>query len=350
MTLPDKAEFVVIGAGVHGLSTAWHLASLRGRGDDIVVLDKSAPGAGASGIACGVVRNNYFQPAMRELMAHSVAVWESDPEAFSYHGVGYLQISPASMREGVERIHREQSDIGYESRLVCGARESDAYMKGVFRDWRATGVDSVLHEMRGGYANNMASVRGLVAKAEGAGVKIFSETEATGFERDASGAATAVLTTRGKVECGQVVIAAGPWVKTFWDFLELPNTISVKSNGETRDDVAMWRYWALQEGTLKVSPDYLTDNDGKMPPVTHLDSEEPLLGGDGEVLREHWGIYYKPDLNFNGVQGGAAPQKVERPAEEVRGGSVRAEVAGVCGGGGLCADVVRGAGFRAGAV
>ena len=317
-TLPSKAEFVVIGAGVHGLSTAWHLASLRGRGDDIVVLDKSAPGAGASGIACGVVRNNYFQPAMRELMAHSVAVWESDPEAFSYHGVGYLQISPASMREGVERIHREQSDIGYESRLVCGARESDAYMKGVFRDWRATGVDSVLHEMRGGYANNMASVRGLVAKAEGAGVKIFSETEATGFERDASGAATAVLTTRGKVECGQVVIAAGPWVKTFWDFLELPNTIAVKSNGETRDDVAMWRYWALQEGTLKVSPDYLTDNDGKMPPVTHLDSEEPLLGGDGEVLREHWGIYYKPDLNFNGVQGGAAPQKVERPAEEVR--------------------------------
>ena len=47
--------------------------------------------AGASGIACGVVRNNYFQPAMRELMAHSVEIWESDPKAFrvSSH-VGYM--------------------------------------------------------------------------------------------------------------------------------------------------------------------------------------------------------------------------------------------------------------------
>jgi hypothetical protein len=44
----------------------------------IVILDKTDVGAGASGIACGVVRNNYYQPAMRELMAHSVSVWESD--------------------------------------------------------------------------------------------------------------------------------------------------------------------------------------------------------------------------------------------------------------------------------
>ena len=317
MTFPSKAEFVVVGAGIHGLSTAWHLAAMRGRGDDIAVLDKSAPGAGASGIACGVVRNNYFQPAMRELMAHSVEIWESDPAAFSYHGVGYLQVSPESMREGVERIHREQRDIGYESRLVSGARESDAYMRGIFHDWRARGVDSVLHEKRGGYANNMASVRGLAAKAEGAGARIFSGTTVTGFDRDGAGAVTAVLTDRGKIECGQVVIAAGPWVKSFWDFLELPDPITVKADGGVRDDVPMWRYWALQEGTLGVPPDYLADNDGNMPPVTHLDSDEPLVGEDGETLREKWGIYYKPDFNFNGVQGGAAPMRVERPAERV---------------------------------
>ncbi|MGI8538531.1 MAG: FAD-dependent oxidoreductase, partial [Rubrobacteraceae bacterium] len=99
MQLPAQATYVVIGAGVHGLSTAWHLAKeLRtrglGSGEDIIVLDKTGVAGGASGIACGVVRNNYFQPAMRELMAHSVSVWESDPEAFSYHPVGYMQISP----------------------------------------------------------------------------------------------------------------------------------------------------------------------------------------------------------------------------------------------------------------
>ena len=77
--LPNKAKYVVIGAGIHGLSTAWHLGEkLKKNGgvkeNDIVVVDKSSVAAGASGIACGVVRNNYFQPAMRELMAHSVAV------------------------------------------------------------------------------------------------------------------------------------------------------------------------------------------------------------------------------------------------------------------------------------
>ena len=91
--------YVVIGAGIHGLSTAYHLAKeLRtrglGSGSDVVVLEKAAPGAGASGIACGVVRNNYFQPAMQELMQACVEVWESDPGAYAYNAVGYMAIGP----------------------------------------------------------------------------------------------------------------------------------------------------------------------------------------------------------------------------------------------------------------
>jgi len=61
--IPASSRYIVIGAGIHGLSTAWHLArELRARGlgggADIVVLDKRGVGAGASGIACGVIRNN----------------------------------------------------------------------------------------------------------------------------------------------------------------------------------------------------------------------------------------------------------------------------------------------------
>ena len=79
-TLPKKAKVVIIGGGIHGLSTAWKLSETYKNENDIVVLEKKDIAAGASGIACGVVRNNYFQPAMRELMAHSVSVWESDPK------------------------------------------------------------------------------------------------------------------------------------------------------------------------------------------------------------------------------------------------------------------------------
>ena len=75
MAFPEHADYVIIGAGIHGMSTAWRLAeNLRAKGEAvegrIVILDKTGIAAGASGVACGVVRNNYFQPAMRKLMAH----------------------------------------------------------------------------------------------------------------------------------------------------------------------------------------------------------------------------------------------------------------------------------------
>ena len=114
MSLPLYSPYLIVGAGIHGLSTAYHLAVAlrarrRGSGEDIVVIDKTGIAAGASGIACGVIRNNYLQPAagidgaqrarlgrrcgvlqpaMRELMAHSVRVWEGDAESYSYHPVG----------------------------------------------------------------------------------------------------------------------------------------------------------------------------------------------------------------------------------------------------------------------
>ena len=59
-TLPSKAKVVIIGGGIHGLSTAWKLSETYKNPGDIVVLEKKDIAAGASGIACGVVRNNYF--------------------------------------------------------------------------------------------------------------------------------------------------------------------------------------------------------------------------------------------------------------------------------------------------
>src|SRR5689334_9344841 len=192
MSLPSKARYVVIGAGIHGLSTAYHLArqlEAKGRSAeaDIVVLDKGRVGSGASGIACGVVRNNYFQPAMRELMAHSVGVWESDPEAYSYHPVGYMQISPEVMHAGVATIYEQQKAIGYESVFVEGEAESLRYMKSLLHDWQARNITSVLHEKRGGYANNMASLRGLAAKARAAGVEIVEGVEVKDMKPSQSG-------------------------------------------------------------------------------------------------------------------------------------------------------------------
>jgi glycine/D-amino acid oxidase-like deaminating enzyme len=318
------SRYVIIGAGIHGLSTAWHLARRlratgQGSGSDVLVVDKTGVAAGASGVACGVVRNNYFQPAMRELMAHSVGVWESDPEAFAYHGVGYVQIAPESMRADVEQIYAEQQAIGYPSELVVGERACREYLTGMFSDWQAPGVSVVLHEKRGGYANNVASLKGLAAKVEAEGVTIRTGVQVTGLAVD-GGAVTAVQTDQGTIGCEQLVVAVGPWIRDIWAMLELPDRIAVTGpDGSVHPDRAMWTYWALQEGVLEVDPGEFRDNRGGMPPVLHVDSDQPLYDdADGSLITdEMWGIYYKPDFSFGGVQGGASPVPVARPAADV---------------------------------
>lgn len=326
MALPEHVDYVVIGAGIHGLSSAWRLAErLAEKGETadgrIVVLDKSGIASGATGIACGVVRNNYFQPAMRNLMAHSVGVWESDPEAFSYHPVGYMQISCEAMRDDVAQIYTEQKAIGYESEFIEGADASAGYMRKFFSDWQAQGITSVLHEKRGGYANNTKSMYGLAKKVEDLGVRIISGIEVKGFKTEnGSAAVRAVETDKGSISCQHVIIGAGPWVRDFWNMLDLPRTIDVRSpNGEVHRDVDMWRFWQLEEGVLQVDPEMMMTDDGKMPPVIHVDTDAPLMSDeDGSLITDQmWGIYYKPDWHFGGVQGGAAPYKVETPAQEV---------------------------------
>ncbi len=322
--MTENVRYVIIGAGIHGLSTAWQLArQLRetgqGSGSDIVVLDKTGVAAGASGVACGVVRNNYFQPAMRRLMAHSVAVWESDPEAFAYHGVGYVQVAPEAMRADVEQIYAEQQAIGYDSELVVGEDACRAYLTDLFSDWQAPGSSVVLHEKRGGYANNVASLKGLAAKAEAEGVTIRTGVAVTGLTMDGE-TVTAVRTDQGDIGCERVVVAAGPWVRDFWAMLGLPDRIPVTGrDGSVHPDRPMWTYWALQEGTLEVDPNEFLDNRGELPPVLHVDSDQPLYDDtDGSLITDQmWGIYYKPDFNFGGVQGGASPVPVARAAADV---------------------------------
>src|SRR5581483_2719450 len=151
MQVPARSQYVVVGAGIHGLSTAYHLAKeLRSRGlgsgTDVIVLDKTRPGAGASGIACGVVRNNYFQPAMSELMQACVEVWESDPEAYHYNPVGYIALGPEVQQPDLVEVAERHEKIGYRSELIVGEAEVDRHMKELFPDWRAQGVTVCLHE------------------------------------------------------------------------------------------------------------------------------------------------------------------------------------------------------------
>src|SRR5256885_4797069 len=123
--LPESAPYIVLGGGVHGLSTAYHLARAleetgQGSGADVRVLEKERLGAGASGIACGVVRNFYFSPPMAEVIRVSVELFESDPAGFGYHPVGYIAAVPEVQAQDCVTIQRHQAEIGYRSDVVLG--------------------------------------------------------------------------------------------------------------------------------------------------------------------------------------------------------------------------------------
>jgi glycine/D-amino acid oxidase-like deaminating enzyme len=309
MAVPQASRFVVIGAGVHGLSTAYHLArALRekgqGSGADVVVLEKKRVGAGASGIACGVVRNFYYQPAMNEIMRVSVGVWEEHPDVLGYHPVGYIAAVPAPQAEDLVTIARNHSRLGYDSELVLGERDCARHMEVLLPDFHTEGLEAVLHEKQGGWAEREVTLAGLARLARDEGVTILEGVEVTGFDRR-GGTVHAVETSQGPIATEMVIVAPGPWAGRFWALLGLPATVQVR----TPDGLVtrpMFHYLKLQEGEIHTEVVYATATGGE-PPVIHVDHNLPLVSDmTGQVITDQpWGIYFKRDKG--GVQGGAVP-------------------------------------------
>jgi len=305
--LPHSARTLVIGAGVHGLSTAWHLARA---GEEVVLVDKAGVGSGASGIACGVIRNNYFQPAMQELMAACVEIWESEAEKLHYHPSGYIALGPDVQEEDLTAVYERQQQIGYPSSLYAGEAEVAAHMRSLYDDWRAPGLTVCLHEQAGGYAFNRESMAGLADLARAAGAEFHLGVEVTGFEFDGSDAVTRVQTSAGAIDVEQVVVAVGPWVASLWEMLGLSDRIDVRQpDGTVAEDLPMWTYWYLQEGEVEIDPKGFVTTDGRTSPVLHVDSDQPLYDDQGKLITdEFWGVYFKPDRDS--IQGGAQPLRV----------------------------------------
>lgn len=271
--LPPSAQVVVVGAGVHGLSTALHLAELQGSGAGIVVLDKQRVGAGASGISGGIVRNFYLSAAMNEIVRRSVEIFELDPGLFGFRQVGYVAVVPEAQAEELERIAAQHAEVGYASTLVQGAEPVRAHMKSLFPDWRARGSTALLHEERSGWADPTSTLAALAGMARAAGVQIIEGVEVLGFEIEGH-AVCAVETSSGRIACDTVALAPGPWARDLMRLLGLHNEIP-------------FHYWQVREGEYG----HTTATLDPRSPVVHLDADEPVAG-----LPIPWGIYFRPDL------------------------------------------------------
>ena len=217
--LPSSVHAVVIGAGIHGLSTGWHLGlelerRRRGSGRDVVVLDKTGVGAGASGIACGCVRNLYMTEPLHAILRHSVDVWTYDPVALGFQQVGYVGVDEEQNLPAYERVWKSQNAAGYPSDLYAG-EDARRFVRGLWPDFNTSRVGLALHERVSGYAGTRQAVTGLAGKCAQHGVRVLSGVEVTGYDVE-GGRARAVLTDRGRIACDVVVWGLGAWTPRHW--------------------------------------------------------------------------------------------------------------------------------------
>ena len=314
--LPQSVKYVVLGAGIHGLSSAWHLAmelEARGRGSgaDVIVLDKSGVGAGASGIACGCVRNFYMTEPLHAILRHSVDVWSHDPVAFGVQQVGYVAAGDSSAISDYERVHASQNSVGYHSDMYVGD-EARSFLKSIWPDFRTDYIDVALHEKVSGYSGTRQAVNGLAQKCRDHGVAIHAGVEVTGYDV-VGGQVKGVHTNQGDIKCDLVIWGLGAWTPKHWEMLGGPAQLECRypDGGSVTKD--MWTYWRLLEGEVYYDQPYLTAA-GLNPPVLHVETPEPVVDrATGEKLGDYVYVYFKNGnerMDRPGLQGGVNPIKI----------------------------------------
>lgn len=217
--LPTSAEVVIIGGGVMGVSTAFHLTEAGVK--DVVLVEKNALGSGSTSKAAGGVRAQFSDALNIQLGARSLRAFEEFGERpgqqIDLRQPGYLFLlsTPGDVAT-FEHSVALQNELGVPSRMI-GPKE--AYR---LSPWiETTGLLAAAFSPTDGHCTPESVVLGYAGGARRRGAHILPHCGVTGVELGgASGdQVTAVMTTRGRVETHTVICTAGPWSKQIGDMV-----------------------------------------------------------------------------------------------------------------------------------
>ncbi len=207
--LPPTAQVVVIGGGVMGASTAYHLA-LRGLRDVVLLESQSFFGQGATGKCAGGIRYQFSTEINVRLSLLSLPMLDrfedETGQAIDLRKIGYLLL--ATTERNITEFRRNvalQHSLGVPTEWLDGNE--------VRRRVPQLATDDVLAATfhgGDGLADPNSVVAGYVSAARRLGVRLFNDAPVTGLETD-GGRVTAVQTPHGRIACEMVVNAAGPW-------------------------------------------------------------------------------------------------------------------------------------------
>lgn len=216
---------MVIGGGVIGLATAYHLAS-AGAGS-VLLLEKASLGSGSTCRSAGGVRAQFSDEINIRLGQRGLRVFERFEELFGkpidLHQVGYL-----FLLDSLEDVATFESSVALQNSLGVPSRMlSPAEAQDISPFISTDGLLAAAFSPEDGHCDPASVCQGYAAAARRHGATIVTGCAVTGGVVDRSGRAPrirGVQTDAGMVETDRVVIAAGAWSKevAVWFGLDLP--------------------------------------------------------------------------------------------------------------------------------
>jgi sarcosine oxidase subunit beta len=210
----DKSyDVVIIGAGVHGLATAYYLACQGVR--KIAVLEKGYLGYGNSGRNTAIIRSNYRTAEGIPFYQESVRLYEDLSGVLGFNVMfsqqGHLTLAHTDAAVNGLRVRAEANQVlGVDSAIV-GPKEIQELVPDIdISDRPRFPILAALYHPPGGIIRHDAVVWGYAREASRKGVQVHTRTEVLGIERS-NGRIISVETTRGTIHTETVVNATSGW-------------------------------------------------------------------------------------------------------------------------------------------
>jgi sarcosine oxidase subunit beta len=208
----DAYEVVIVGAGGHGLATAYYLAANHGI-TDVCVVDKGWLGGGNMARNTTIIRSNYLWDESAAIYEHSLKLWEGLEEAlefdlqFSQRGVLNLAHDLGDVRSSRRRVYANNLNGVDAEWLDADQVKAFCPLVNISPAVRYPVLGGTL-QRRGGVARHDKVAWGFAHGADRRGVDIVEHAEVTGFIRTADGAVGGVETSRGTIRASKVALAA----------------------------------------------------------------------------------------------------------------------------------------------
>ena len=207
-------DVIIIGAGGHGLATAYYLAAEHGI-TNVAVLERGWLGGGNTGRNTTIVRSNYLWEESAGLYDHALDLWQDLSQVLNYNvmysarGVLMLAHTVHDVQVSKRHIHANRL-AGIENEWLDAESCKDFCPPlNIARNIRYPVLGGAL-QRKGGVARHDDVAWCYARAASALGVDIIQNCEVTGIRRDATGRVEAVETTRGSIATKKIgIVAAG---------------------------------------------------------------------------------------------------------------------------------------------